>query len=105
MAEHEALQKAKAEVESQLADAQNSLAKLTAQRDVLEVSLLSTKATLKSTEESLKTANVSRIQDCPLKRSTCVHQPAIVSPLRKLMDSQPGIRNLIRQKLTNEIGV
>ncbi len=65
MAEHEALQLAKAEVESQLADAQNSIAKLTAQRDELEASLLSTKATLKSTEESLNTANVSRIHDGP----------------------------------------
>ena len=61
LAEHEALKQAKAEVETQLADAHNSLAELTGQRDELEASLLRTKATLKSTEESLKTANVSRI--------------------------------------------
>ncbi len=57
-AEHEALEQAQAEVEGQLADAQNASAELTALKDELEASLASTKATLQSSEENLVAAQV-----------------------------------------------
>ena len=58
MAEHEALEQAKAELDSQLADALNTAAEVTALKEELEASLASTKATLQTSEENLVAAQV-----------------------------------------------
>lgn len=59
MAEYEALEVAKAEVEGQLAAAECANMEMTALKDELDASLAATKAALQTSEESLVAAQVN----------------------------------------------
>ena len=85
MAEHEALEQAKAEVDSQLADVLSTSAELAALKDELEASLASTKATLQTSEENLVAAQVSDFGVSDLTESHIVFQVVLVACMHACM--------------------
>ena len=68
--EHAELEAARAKVEAELADAQSSIGELAADKDRLESSLASTKASLQACEGKLVSAEVHfSLRPCCLRRS------------------------------------